>query len=426
MSLRERTLNSRHRTERPKCLWQIAIGFILSFFYLAVGLPSQTLEAATLSTPKSSSTRTYSKEDLQLQIPENPVTPFGSYLASELREFLADLTSSQIGSQKAQLYQDVQTDEPSGFEARLSVAARRRVPTSDQADTEKLRVHVQGEIQSLVKSRIKSQLKLLESLQGGVDFSFNLLDLLPGRGIASGPVDQPLSRSKGRVRYGLILKGIKPDPNAPMQVAVDRDFNLEARGKADITWTIGPLENAAGSQKTTLFNVESPFIEDLESSVGLWDKVLSKLPKPEFRGRLSPVNVDGWLSDSAAAQPDWLLDLEQIDGFYKLTYQTNSDFKKAAGEHLFQLPIRENATVVRRLDSNFETIATSAENLRLLAFGPSLDLHHYTTEERFAGHLRHAYLGHSVSLSYRGRATGKLTDESSRPIQYGLEYRTAL
>src|SRR5690606_31869305 len=131
---------------------------------------------------------------------------------------------------------------------------------------------------------------------------------------------------------------------------------LDYAGHADVTWTIGPLEDQEGER---LFNIRPPKETKGDS---LWHSL--RIPEAAFTGKMTPVNFDNLAAiKSEDNLPGWRIEIRQIEDYYILTHITDSKGKKQSEEHTFKVPIVGTLEVGRRFDEEFQVIQTSAYNI---------------------------------------------------------------
>lgn len=343
---------------------------------------------------------TYSKDELKKTMPANPVTTLEGRVLSEVNELFKRMTAAQTDPLKA-----LAVTQPDKTTTLVQMAALKDPPVRAATNVDGIRGLLAGEMQKAGSAQGKRHFNYVDKFNSGLGFNLDIASVFGG-GKKEG------QKAEGTVRYGLVLEEINPDPNAPQRAAVgDMQSEMAFAGHADVKWSIGPIDEAHGRK---LFNVADV---DAKSEQGM----MKYLPKPGFNGKVTPENFENLAKVNKDNMPAWRLDLSQEQGYYTLIYRTKPSGERLSEEHQFMAPIGD-MKVGRRFNDKFEVIQTSAYNILIDKRLPLISIHQMHIEERYTADCTYVIDGHSIGVTARAEAKGKVTDEATRPEGYTLNY----
>ena len=356
--------------------------------------------------------KSYSKDDLNKKMPANPVTGLDHRIMSQLTTLLNTMAGNFAGAPQQAALEGLKTHEPDQRTLEFHIATLADLPTTSRATGLAIRSFFGSEMQTAVSKLAKSHVPMLNELTAGTKFNLSLGSLF--KKTKESPTNT------GQMRYGLIVQDIVPDMNAPKQAAIgDIADEMQFAGHAEVKWTIGPVTDIGGRP---IFNSDPsvppppPPTDD-----SLFSRV--KLPKPDFKGNITPENFNGLAKPDPANPPAWRLDLAQSEDYYNLTYRMKMNGHRLSVEHAFKLPLCGTVELGRRFSDNWKVIETDAYNILYDKRLPSLNIHEMAIEKRYKADLAYAFADQStVSLASRGKAEGVVVNEADRPEAYWFEY----
>jgi hypothetical protein len=352
--------------------------------------------------------KTWSKDELRKKLPANPMKGLDARLADEVTEILRRMAANQRGDDERKQQKKIVTEQPSKEDYLIHLDALKSAPSARRADGDAIREYFGGQSQKAGSDHIKERVELIKKLQNGLNFDLNLGSMF---------VDTPNEKMKsGSVRYGLVLKDIKADPNAPQRAAIsDSSDELQYAGHADVEWTIGPLSEAHGR------SVYSPSpTPSASESKGIFGWL--RTPKPSFKGRAKPEigNLAGVSGDSL---PNWTVELYQEEGYYTLVYKSKSTGERLSQEHQLKLPLYGDLAVGRRFNDKWEAIETTAYNVLIDKNLPIVSLHHMHIEERYRVNAAHRIGPHKIGVEHQSVALNEeVVKEKDRLESYAVKY----
>lgn len=355
-------------------------------------------------------TKRYTKEELSQKMPENPIVGMDQRLVQEVSGVLNRMARGFSTTETQAAMEKLKTQMPTDTDAGLSVAALKEVPVTKKTDALKLRLFMTSESQKAASATAKSKVDLVNRLGNGVSFGLNVGQLL---GMSKKDQGEQTAQ-RGTVRYGLIIKDIVPDENAPKRAAIaDSGDEYQLAGHAEVQWTIGPIDEAQGRK---LFPAGGDEAADNASFFGL------KVPSPNFKGNVTPENTENLTQVGKGALPTWKIDIAQEEELYKLTYRTQMDGEKLSVEHEFKVPVAGTVALGRRFTDSWDVIETTAYNILYDKRLPMLSVHQMNIEQRYKADLAKTYGNHTIAVEMRGEAKGEVTDEADRARAYSLNY----
>lgn len=353
----------------------------------------------------------WNKNELGKSMPPNPVLGLNDRLADELTALLVRMAKNQQTDKSRQAQQKVVTVQPSKQDYLLSLDGLKDPPTTRTPQAEALWGYIGSEGNKAGNEHIKERINVIRNLNQGLNFDLNLRSIFQG--------NSKSSNKSGAVRYGLILKDIKPDMNAPHRAAINDMVNeIEYAGHANVEWTIGPLDEERG---------RSIYQEPTTADEGIFDDTMLKslkIPKPNFRGRIKPE-----LADLAGLKgnnlPVWTIEVSQEEGYYTLVQQVKSTGARVGQEHRFKFPIYADTNVGRRFNDKWQAIETSAYNILVDKNLPIISLHQMHIEQRYRVEASKRIGPHRIGFEHKSEAQNPAAvKEKERPESYTLKYET--
>lgn len=353
-------------------------------------------------------TKTYTKEELNKQLPQNPIISLNQRLMSELTGLLNGVSRSFGGTNQKAALEGLKTLTPTDEQINFHIATLHDEPTTRKANKEAIRSFIGGEAQKVGSAIVKSRLPYIGAIGSGFNFNLDFDSFFSE--------SKQKNEQKGQVRYSLILKDIKP---AKKGIGTDRaaisdvQHELQYAGHADVEWTIGPLMEDHNRKILTEPPMELTQ-KKARSFFGL------RIPKFSFKGGVRPENMDNLSKVSKESMPTWRFDLAQSEGFYNLIHKSEFSGKKLSTEHLFRTPVAGTVELGRRFSDNWDVLQTSAYNILYDKRMPLLSVHYLNIEQRYAADLGTNVGGAAVSVSARTEAQGTVAAEADRPRQYSV------
>jgi hypothetical protein len=370
----------------------------------------QSAPILVLSAEAEDDVTTYSKEDLEKTMPENPSITLNERILSEMNSLLRQMGKS-AGSTEGK---ESLTKNPSRRDYFDHLQAFKEAPKTTKANPEKMRRAFAAGTQEALSDRVKSKIGLFGAFKSGLKMNFDIKNLFSSS-------DKEVKKSSGKVRYGLVLKDIKPDKDAPDRAAIGEDLNeMQYAGHADVEWTIGPLSE---KESRKLFSVPNANMDSQKNSGSasstnnsqpkdLWDSVL---PEGKFEFSAKPDDVENLNSvESENNLPPVMWSMKQSQDYWLLQYKTKTDGTKIEAFHTFKVPIYGTLKVGRRFDDNWNVISTSAYDILIDKRAPIVSIHYMNLEERFKGTLDHAIdTKTSVNLTAQGLAATPIKNDTA-------------
>jgi hypothetical protein len=357
--------------------------------------------------------KTYTKEELNRKIPANPVIGIGDRIASEVTALFKRMAANQSGSDQQAAHKKLKTSEAGRDQILMSAATLKGNPKTRTANIDNIRVFLLGESQKAATTRAKSELTLLNDFNSGMSFDLDAASLFAK--------DDDVKPTAGKVRYGLVLKDIQADPNAPKQAAInDAATDLNYAGHADVQWTIGPVSEQSG-RKLFAFK-EHMAASETPKSEGFWSRLWT--PKAAMKGKVTPENFDNIAKvKDGESLPAWNIQLSQSENFYSLTYRTKLSGEKLEELHDFRVPVAGTVALGRRFNDQWDVVSTSAYNILYDKRLPLVSIHYLNIEERYKGTMGvELDKSSSLALTAQGETKSETVKKEARNKQFGLEY----
>jgi hypothetical protein len=356
-------------------------------------------------------TKRYTKEELSQKMPANPIVGIDQRLVQEVSGVLNRMARGFSASDTQESMEKLKTKMPTDTEAGLRLSALSDVPETRKANGVKLRTFMTSESQKAASAQAKSKVDIVNRLGNGFGFGLNF-----GQMFGSSKKGGEETAQRGTVRYGLIIKDIVPDENAPKRAAIaDSGEEYELAGHAEVEWTIGPIDEAQGRK---LFPAQGEESGGKNSFFGL------KIPSANFKGNVQPENAENLAQVGKGALPNLKVDVSQEEDLYKMTYRTKMDGERISLEHEFKMPVAGTIALGRRFTDSWDVIQTSAYNILYDKRLPLLSVHQMNIEQRYKADLAKTYGSHTIAVEMRGEAKGEVADEADRPRAYSLNYTT--
>lgn len=378
-------------------------------------LQSQTMNA---NSPKE---KAYSKDELKQKKPQPAVT-MGDEVGSQVISLINSIGNSKdLGKHKSSVQSKHTYFERASFSLDNS--------NNTAANPDNVRKQINTDATKVVQKRTIEQTEIWRRLSGGFDFKLDFGKIFGRKAKEKAAPEQ----SKGKVRYGLVLKNVTPDADPNKQrAAIGSEDELQFAGTAEVEWTIGPIYDDDNGDKTvfqsnsdiystatTARKNNSAGQQNSDEEGDLWDQI--SVPSPEFAVSVRPEDTDtvkGFFQKNET--PGMKITLTQVQNLYQLSTLTPNKTKKRAvneSEHSFNLPIygatsvsRTYKSVGRRLTDKMEMTRTSFNNVLLSKKYPSLSFHIDHLTDQQSSDMKIAHSSGEYSLVARTNAK-KATDE---------------
>lgn len=362
--------------------------------------------------------KSYSKEELDKTYPSVNTPPqLKQRLAAEVNGILHQMAHAQRNSTTNHYRKELLTVNPSEEDYFLHLDALKDAPKERKTDGDALRNFWRAETNKAVTKSARKRFNLFDRFKKGLNFNFGFAEIFSPTTTEASSNEAP----KGKIKYGLVLREINPDPNAPKSAAVGRTTSesFQNAGHAEVEWTIGPL---AEESNRSLFNVKAPNLnQPAPMPTTLWGRI--KAPSANFRGNIRPNHIEKVDENTQNFRPTFKWDIEQEQGYYQLTYETGSDPKLWHGEHTFRLPLYNGMHIGRRFDDRFELLETGAYNIVVDKHFPVMSIHYLHVQDQLGTDLSYTLSkDDSLTFSARSSANEKETDKEKNYEKYALKY----
>jgi len=367
--------------------------------------------------------RSFNRENFHLQTYSDatrPEGPFGEILSHPVN-ILRQIRNNQNSRNRALLEMQQRTPTMNASDYQMRYAALEfDTDYKNRTSGSEIAAHLEREATKVIGSMIIEQLDFYKRFNEGLSFNLDLTGLF-SRGKPSEA--SPESRPKDNIRYGLVLNGVEYS-DAPIAIAAltNMENALPFATQSRPVWGIEELNTRP---KRRPFNVRVPAPKSyLEHQVltddeveldahdetyldhhlpvnerSLWSR--TTFPSLEFDGRVRPrrgTDINE-LAEGSAGMPGMQLQLNQAQGYYSLSYLTDSKFKKDRITHQVAVPIHGTLALKRIYDENFKEQETIAENILVRKDLPALTVRKLHTNDSFRAGLRHSTNGHSFTIS---------------------------
>lgn len=354
--------------------------------------------------------KTYTKDELSQKSPANPTPDIGQVVQSQVSSLLQSMGQHQSMGKIMEVYNGAAAKNKSDFA--LYAAAMRDDRLSPQTEGDKLRGNLSTVAQNTATDRAMKSNELLSKIKTGFNFSLDIANIFSKK-------SKP---QQGTVKYGLILQGISPDPNAPDRAAVGESVEeqMAYAGRAEVLWTIGPI-----NEQST-----KPFSDAVSASAlqqtpkpSIWSRF--KAPSGKFNAKVDPVAVDSLKNGPPAGIPGMAVTMTQEQGLYQIMYQTKANFEKDKVEHQVKAPISGELALGRRYNDNFEVIQTSAFNVLVDKRAPAVNIHYLNLEDRYTADLKASKNRHEFGAGVELPTGWKSEDKLGKNVgeKYKADYK---
>lgn len=274
--------------------------------------------------------------------------------------------------------------------------------------------HFKNDSSAAATDMALSQVETWQKFKNGFDFKLDFKKFF-----AKKSSSDKIPTTKGKVRYGLILKEIVPEKNSKLALAAI-ESDMRYAGHADVKWTIGPISED-GSEKP-FASMES--YDDLAAE-GQEKTFMEKItPTPSFDTNIKFADTDSAGYIRQGKTPAMRLTIRQEQGLYELMVDSqNEQFKRRAMEHQFNVPVVENMSFGRRYNDKMEVIKTSVNNILVDKRAPSLSVHYLHLQERYVAEAAYANAKKAYSVGVKGTTEGnEKTPEAERAEKYEVTF----
>lgn len=185
-----------------------------------------------------------------------------------------------------------------------------------------------------------------------------------------------IQNGDSRMRYGLVLKDIKPSQSSMRLASISmNDYEvLKYAPKAETTYEIAEIYPEAGAAS---YPADMPFSRSIVQP-SLWQR-LPSLPSFKFSGRMAPRG----LPTAGSPLPPQSIFLEQSQGYYQLEAQVSGSMKQEAVLHRFRIPLYGNTIYRQERNKDLRYVKTVFENIYSNDKGLSVNLERYHLENRY-------------------------------------------
>lgn len=389
--------------------------------------------------------RTYSREDLAKKNPEASKSAEDE-ISGQIISVIKSVGESQRSAKKIKGHRSDNQSTKEYFE-KAAVGASLEDHDSN-ADPDAIRNQIGKESANFVARKTIEQTALWKQINKGLDFDLDFSKLFSSRRDPK----QPQSKS-GKIRYGLVLKDIKPDHSLEKARAsigsTLMDDEMEFAGNAEVEWTIGPITDEPNRDrlnitKRRLANGKEVSEEDLEAlreyqaelnegteeledpialdkeaatDATVWQTGVT----PKFVGNIKPAGKDAGEALASNKMPGLQITVTQEQGLYEYMTRTPSAEKAQYSEHRFKVPVVGTFSIGRRYNDKMEVISTSAHNVLLTKRLPAVSIHYYDQTEQVVTDLRHEE--DNLAITALARTDAKVPDskKKQRKNQRGYE-----
>lgn len=349
-------------------------------------------------------TRQWTKEDLKLSLPANPLATLDQRVAHEVAQMFGQMARNQGGLKQTQRREQLLSRMPTRDEFSVAVASMKEAPKSKNSNIDEVRAFLAGEAQAASAQRVRDQSEILQKLTGGMNFNLDVSSIF-GTGEASKA--QPRAQ-----RYGLILKSIDGS-NGAQDIASLNDVGDEMAfaGRADVEWTIGPIDEETGRI------IGTPSVSDTDSAGGGLFGWL-RLPKAKFKTNAKP-ELENPADLGKGTLPNWTVQVAQEENFYILTYKTKATGERISEEHQVRIPMVGEMAIGRRFNDRWDALQSSLFNVLVDQRLPSVNLHVLHLEQRMRAEAGYK-INNNTTLGLEGRGESKVASvaEADRPEAY--------
>ena len=253
---------------------------------------------------------------------------------------------------------------------------------------EKVTTGINTSFVASAQTQFLANLAIVQQFKSGLKFNFSLKNLFSGdKKIES----EPTAPSAGP-RYGLILKGIEPDVNAPKNAAVGtiNAEDLKYAGKAKAVYTIGPIY---GESNDPLFNVRMEELSRRKTEFSTWNWLKNKAPSSNIEGSITPRDEDPDRSlasnGSSKKLPPLRFSLWQQEKLYTYNYETIEGIKKDRVSHIFALPVYGTLRLVQDRNEGLYLTKSTVSGILLDERRPQLNVSYMHLEKRYAAEMKY-------------------------------------
>ncbi len=349
-------------------------------------------------------TKTYTKEELNQQMPANPVIGIDAKILTEVTGVLNGIARNLSGTTQVAAIEGLKTRQPEVKDWALHVAALKDPPGMSRAPASSMTAFFGGEGQKVATTSAKTRVPFFSKFGSGMKFDFGLSSLFGGKKA------EEAKPASGQLRYGLLVQDIEPAKNAQKRAALnDTAEEMQYAGHAEVKWTIGPLDEDQGRR---IFTEADPTDQGITSGL--------KIPKPDFKANVAPENFDNLAKVDPKNPPVMRLDVTQVDGFYNMAYKTKLNGKRVSVEHSFTAPVAGTVALGRRFTDNWDVVETSAYNILYDKRLPMLSVHYMNIEQRYKSDLAYNFSGNVVGVTARGKALGPVAAVADGPENYSV------
>ncbi len=342
-----------------------------------------TNTAPALDMDDEKSEKTYTKEELAEKPPE-AIPGLQDEMRRQVGNVLKVMTSHQNAANPALLNLYNSNPLPSQTVANLRKGLLLD-ETHDQNNlADGIQNHLQNDAGKAFTTHITNNLHTWKELQKGFNFNLDFTKIFSGSGSNN---SQPV-KTAGKMRYGLIVKDIIPDDDAPLQAATSSmtpEDVMRYAGAADVIWTIGPITED-GSER--IGSVSMPTLEQLHqrptSTEANWS---DRIPKPVFSGKIQPAfatpPVDAAATGGTPAKPGVALTLSQVQGYYEISKTTTNGLNNGSLEQQFNVPVAGTMKIGRRYNDKMKVIRTQASAVLVDQRLPTVNITYHNMEDRY-------------------------------------------
>ena len=235
--------------------------------------------------------------------------------------------------------------------------------------------------------------------RNGIDFK---LDLSNPLGVSEAPpAPEPY-------RYGLVVEDIEPGRDGLLRAAMGefRPEDLKYAGRSRVHWAVRPIQGNAGSQEDEqMFRVRNYAGEQPRETAGAAGGAAApvatpatsagsfewreRLPRPAFRGSIKPSSGNPeQVAEPGEGLPPMAIGLEQVEGLYRMDYETGQGFKKTGVFHGLKVPLVGQMRLERRMNEKFEPSHTSLYGLQMVESRASVNLHKFDSDDLYVGEVK--------------------------------------
>ena len=320
---------------------------------VAHGDPAKPARSLTGLAPTATATRNWTMEEL---LPPQSLNATKTESVSGWSErhaagVMTKMTNSQSANNQALKGFFDRQGVVSERDQKIRLAALKDVKQPEFREHRDLSKYLVNQLGKAIGDHARDASEFLRTLGQGLSFKVD------GKGVAA---TNPGAAGNSEVRYGLILKQVKPSGQGVHVAALTMDESymehiLASKKKAQVDWTIGPIYER---NENLLFpGIDNPASLDAPAPIKA-QGLFGMRPDFSLRGKVEPnFNV------ASSGKPGLRLRFEQPQGLYRMEMLTGGASKSKQMQHEVRLPVYGSFVLMRQLNSAMDPTKTSLLNV---------------------------------------------------------------